>query len=322
MDFFELMKDRRTNHNKNKGLWTEYEYFNLLTEILLSMFKWENVPQNTNAIQIEKFLLSGACAIDKDGNAWACTPKSVLKNNGEYDEIIGTRTTYGNEFVTTKADTFHGTNGVNCVVGYNNYNKCHDYNLLTYADKFAQIELSMDYNIKYSRMNRIFKAKTQKEKTIIEDALKKAENGVNTVIVSDATIETLIGENGEMSPFIELTDVDKQDKLQYLSNFYQDTLHRFLTLYGLPTNNTTKLAQQTLAEVNDLDTFSQVIPSNMLACRREFCEKVNALFGFNMSVDFNPVFKPQYNTVIKADEEPQDEEPQDEKGGTNEDSEN
>lgn len=265
--------------DKSKKLYRESNYIDEVINILISMFDYENMPQATNNIVIETYLHSGACCIDKNGKAWACTPKGKLKDNFEFDEVIG---------IDNIGNTFNGKNGVDCVVGYNNFTKMPSTFISKFAYDMSQIDLSMECNLRYARMNKGFKVSTEKEKVVYENALKKANEGESAIFVSK-NISDLLEENNNTT--FDLTDVEKIDRLQYLSNFREDTLKNFWRKYGINMNGFTKLAQQSIDEVNDGDIFSMLIPNIMLKCRQDFCEKVNNLFGFNMSVKFNKLWE-------------------------------
>lgn len=299
--------------DKSKKLYRESNYIDEVINILISMFEYENIPQATNNVVIETYLHSGACCIDKNGKAWACTPKGKLKDNFEFDEVIG---------IDNIGNTFNGKNGVDCVVGYNNITKTPNTFISKFAFDMSQIDLSMECNLRYARMNKGFRVSTEKEKLVLEQALEKANNGESAIFISNNISNLLENTSAESSTF-NLTDVDKIDRLQYLSNFREDTLKNFWRKYGINMNGFTKLAQQSIDEVNDGDIFSMLLPNVMLKCRQEFCEKVNNLFGFNMSVKFSKLWETEQkeaNTLQNEMEEPTTE-PTEEKGANNENNE-
>lgn len=266
--------------DKDKKLYKESAYIDETVNILTHMFDYDGIPNATNKIVVETYLHGGACCIDKNGKAWFCTPSGKLRDDFEFDDVIG---------IDNIGNTFRGKNGVDCVVGYNNYTKTSNTFLSKFAYDMSQIDLSMECNLRYARMNKGFKVATEKEKIVYENALKKANEGETPIFVSN-NISNLLEESNNDNTF-NLTDVEKIDRLQYLSNFREDTLKNFWRKYGINMNGFTKLAQQSIDEVNDGDIFSMMIPNIMLECRKEFCEKVNNLFGFNMSVKFNKLWE-------------------------------
>lgn len=267
--------------DKGKKAYKQNSYIDEVINIMIAMFDYDNLPQATNKVVVETYLHGGACAIDKDGKAWSVTPKGLLREDFEFNEVIG---------IDILGNTFRGKNGKDCVVGYNNYTKMPS----TFIDKFAydmsQIDLSMECNLRYARMNKGFRVSTEKERIVYENAMKKANEGETPIFVSKNISELIEGENNNA---FDLTDVEKIDRLQYLSNFREDTLKNFWRKYGLNMNGFTKMAQQSIDEVNDSAIFSMVIPTIMLECRKEFVNKVNDLFGFNISVKFSDLWDRQ-----------------------------
>lgn len=278
--------------DKQKKTYKMNSYIDEVINIMISMFEYTNLPQKTNNIVIETYLHGGACGIDKNGKAWSVTPKGLLNDDFTFNKVIG---------IDILGNSKEFTNGVDIIVGYNNYTKMPS----TFIDKFAydmsQIDLSMECNLRYARMNKGFKVATEKEKIIYAEAMKKANEGETPIFVSN-NISDLLNEGNNNTTF-DLTDVEKIDRLQYLSNFREDTIKNFWRKYGLNMNGFTKMAQQSIDEVNDSAIFSMVIPTVMLKCREDFVSRVNDLFGFNISVDFSDLWKTQNNDALTNDTE-------------------
>lgn len=282
---------------------TLHTYIDFLIEILLGMFEYKNLPIGVNKEQIELcFLLSGACVVpfsDKT-NFMLAKQDGFLNKNYEFKKVFGTPL-----YKSDESKIFKGINGIDCIVGYNNRTHTSEFNVGRFASHFTQTEISMLANLKLARMNRIFKAKDSKEKYIIDSALNEADNGQFKSYIFENDLDELLNENPNgQSNYIELTDVKQIDKLQYLSNFYQDLLQRFFTPYGLNMNGFTKLAQQSTEEINDTACYSFVLPLNMLEMRKDFFKKYNKQFGENVEIDFSPIWKLQFSKLFKENEEP------------------
>lgn len=281
--FYDKLKDKFKKYYREEG------YFNEAVNIIMSMFVYKNLPQATSKTAIEQYLMSGACAMTCDGKVWNAEPKKKLSSNFEYNEV------FLNDFL---GSTKSATNNNDCVVGYNNYLKTPSYFVSKFAYDMSQIDLSMSANLRYARMNKGFKVSNDKEKNIYKEAIKKANEGEEVIIVSNNISDFV--ENGSDNTF-NLTDVEKIDRLQYLSNFREDTIKNFWRRYGLNMNGFTKLAQQSESEINDSAIFSMTLPCIMLECRKEFINKCNDMFGFNIEVDFSELWKRQLTDATEKE---------------------
>lgn len=281
--------------DKDKKLYRENSYANDIINMLIEMFDYTNLPKATNKVALETFLHSGACAMDKDGKIWIATPREKLNDDLEYKKVFCT---------DILGNTMNAENGVDVIVGYNCYTKTPSTFIEKFAYDLSQIDLSMECNLRYARLNKGYYVEDENEKIKLDTVLKKANEGENAIFINKNLIHDALfdeGNNETIKPF-ELTDVDKIDRLQYLSNFREDTIKNFWRKYGLNMNGFTKLAQQSVDEINDSAIYSMVMPTVMLKCRQEFVEKVNEFFGFNISVDFSDLWKRQ-NTDALTNEE-------------------
>lgn len=261
-----------------------YSTYNLLLNILISMFEYKNLPDNCSKEQIETYMSFGACVIDEQGKAYKAEKKGIVKDNWEYNEVIG------NNLVTAnvRSDLI---NGKNCVVGYNNSLKSPNYDLFTFTDLLTETKISMKFNLIYARANSFFKARNQSEKVKLEKAIQNCIDGKIDTIVSDDTIDLIAGDGRNGFERVPITDIKDIDKIQYLSQFYNDILKNFANIYGQSFNTSQKLAQQSVEEIQGMDCFSFIIPVDMLNCRKKWVSELNDLFGWDIEVDFSPAWK-------------------------------
>ena len=81
-------------------------------------------------------------------------------------------------------------------------------------------------------------------------------------------------------------------------------MKRYFMRRGYMFNVTTKMAQQTNDELHGSDDLAMLYPLQQLECRQKFIEECNVMFGWNASVEFNPILKNVYDRVMnyKKDE--------------------
>ena len=245
---------------------TRFAYMSDLIIFLQSMFTHdiENMSLD-NGIPIgtiEKYLITnGVCAFTKHND------KIVV---GVASTVGVTPYSVGDTVVITLEDAtvLERKIGVDAVVMYNNTLRMPDFNVVKYADMFTEVDTSLKCLLHNTRLHPIPIARDRQTKAQIESALKDIDSGKPTSILSENILEDLISNTkSETIPVANITDVNASDKIQYVSNYYNDLRKRFFTMYGHAMINTSKLAQQSQSEVKDMDYISMVLPHNMLHSR-------------------------------------------------------
>ena len=280
---------------------TRFAYMTDLIIFLQSMFKHdiENMSLD-NGIPIgtiEKYLITnGICAFTKHNG------KIVV---GVASTVGVTPYSVGDTVIITLEDAtvLERKIGVDAVVMYNNTLRMPDFNVVKYADMFTEVDTSLKCLLHNTRLHPIPIAKDRQTKAQIESALKDIDSGKPTSILSENILEDLISNTkSETIPVANITDVNASDKIQYVSNYYNDLRKRFFTMYGHAMINTSKLAQQSQSEVKDMDYISMVLPHNMLHSRLQGYDCLNKLFDTNYTCDFSDTWKHEWEEICTETE--------------------
>lgn len=292
--YFSKMKEKRQKAYRIKS------YDEFLSNTLISMFIYRGLPDELqNRInQIEELLLyKGACAI------WKLTK-----------EVAGSiPTTYLDQYIVSEVDFTDNPDvygmGANCictldngiitkfedwrnnpdiVVIFNNSNYSPDMNIGRFSDALAELEVSLKLNVLFARMYPIPVCNDNKSKTSIEEALKGAIDGkITTILSPDALSKYVEGSTSSGIDLVNITDVDKSQYIQYLAKYRDDLMRWFYSLYGMNSQGSSKLAQQTVAEVSQDSPASMIIPHDMLRMRVNGVEELNKKFGWSAEVSFS-----------------------------------
>lgn len=279
----------RYNFLKDKDRFTERKrtYLEIGTNYLTSMFNWE-LPENTDILPqlIETILISeGKGAFFEDSGKWFFGSFSY---GGEDLDVNGLAK---NGVVTCRnGKTKTGEIGVDIFPIWNNMVGTPENSLYYFADLLSEIDISILANIRFSRNNKIIEVSNAKEKTIIDEVLKNSKIGkIETVVSGSGKIKNAFTEDTEEgATSLDLFNVKDTDKMQYLSHFHDDTLARAFFLYGMTFNNGTKMAQQSVEEIQSNDNASLIYPDIMLRSRQKWLKPLEQ-FGF--SVDFSKNWK-------------------------------
>lgn len=271
-----------------------------LRQLHYSMFEYGNLPETVDPLYIETYLQEA----DPDGYiAWwrlseseaspgfpvgslivsSATLGTDLNPYGEGAEVICvTRNGHEHKFKNRYTD--------DVVVGFNNILKTPCFDILTDAATLAEVDLSIMYLIYYTRLYPIFKAADEKTRDKIITAFKNMELGKPLTIIDKPLLEELGIETQSIS-METLTNPELSRVIQYTSKLREDIKRWHYTKYGQTINSSSKLAQETVDEVNGAVSASLIIPLSMLAARRKMIDEVNAKFGTDITVDLSGAWR-------------------------------
>lgn len=285
-------------------------YFRHLTELFelqINQFEYDGLPDTLPHEFLEMFLLiNGHCAIGKPDNN-----SDVYCAIGSYNDDYNGYLPKGYTAAVTDIGEISGNwygDDKSIVVAKNNNMGIPEFDIPFTANVLQQIDISEECNVIFARFARLPFADNDKEKQQIESYIKSIIRGdliaVATRTAADSFEQFIEGQT-EKEKFFDMVDVDKIDGLQYLNQYRDNILKRFLCRRGYMVQTTSKLAQQTNTEMHGADSFAFLYPLQQLKQREKMCNDINAMFGLNVSVKFNPilekVFK-DYMTEPKNDD--------------------
>lgn len=298
INFYDRMKEKT-----QKGFDNMIHFQNLLN-FVISRFEWKNLPDNIPQSAMEGILLSnGTCGFTKIGSEYWAIPGTYC---GEYKGYLPTEYTGTLPGLGKGVATVNGKVGEKWAVGWNNATMTPDLILYQYASILSEIDISERCNVRNTRFLRIPKVRNEREKAVVLQAMKNISIGKLDAIVGETgTVDAreLLGvQQADDEKFLDLVDVDKVDKLQYLNQYRDNVIKRFGQIYGQKTQVSNKLAQMTDDEIHSNDSFSNVLTEEALFYRKKFCDDINALFGLNISVDLSKCFKDEFEEMEALDD--------------------
>lgn len=250
----------------------QYENFNIFFElfsnIALTLFQWENLPETMNAEYLEKCLFTQGrvCAIkngvgeivnlpftENDIDIYE-NPKSIIANANS----IQIERKKG-EFAICKNNKLCTPTIV--IVNY-------------FCEKLKNIENTIDTNIYAQKMPTVFKGKKEKQKTLLNAFnLFNADQPyifVDENFSDDVKLETLTSD----TKFISKELYDLKDR-------YKQEFYSFL---GINNANTVKAERLITDEVNANNQFISLNFETMLNSRLAFCDEVKKVFDIDITV--------------------------------------
>lgn len=274
---------------KYKKKYTERMHFLILLNYLLSRFKWDGLPETFVQEDLENILIyNGTVGMVKANGGLYVFP------GGYSGDFNGYRGTVYRGALSNIGD-FEGIADKEIAVGWNNATRSPEFFMMQIASILTEVDISEHVNVIFSRFMKVPKVHNQKEKNALTQTIQNILDGKIDAFVSDDIMSTdarrLLGSDNSDDMFLELTDVQQQDKIQYLNQYHDNIYKRFWTLYGQSTQVTSKLAQMTDDEIHSNDNTNLVYLMQCLEKRKEFAEKCNSIFGTNISVSLSECFE-------------------------------
>ena len=271
-----------------------------LRQLHYTMFEYNNLPDTVDPLHIEEYLQDGGI----DGYiAWWKINESEASPGFPAGSLIVSRCSLGTDLnpygegaqvicVTGNGHErqFRNRYEDEVVVGFNNILKTPCYDIDLDSRTLAEIDLSIIYLIHYTRLYPIFKAADEKTRDKIIQAFKNMEVGKPLTIIDKPLLEEL----GIETKSIEtetLTNPELASVIQFTSKLREDVKRWHFTKYGQTINSSSKLAQETVDEVNGAVSASLIIPLSMLAARRAMIDEVNRKFGTNIEVNLSGAWR-------------------------------
>ena len=277
--------------------------FYLLLTQLMGMFRYTGALEDIKIDIIEKPMLSwgyNAAGINPEDNelyigsiAWQAIDAYGLPKPGAKATLV-----------TRGGVEFNGVIDESIVVGYNNKARLPELTMGMYAGFFTEIDKSLKCALKKSRVLPIPVTGDSKIKKAIDDLLEHIDEGDTKAVAYEGVIDDIV-EGKPPITMLELTDPKYTERIQYLSKFYDDMLRRFWTVYGHPLSSGSKMAQVSTMELEGYQTYSRIMPTEMLQTRLEWCDKITNILGRECSVEYNDAWE-HLNNPIELTEEVQD----------------
>lgn len=293
---------------EHKAKWTkkyrETLYWEYLWETLASSFEWNGLPDSLPAEWIEGILrTNGIVGIGEIEGTLYAAPGGYYGNVNGYiptkfkGAVVGIGTLDG-PAVSPGIYDLDNIGDKPIVVAWNNALMSPDIDIYDVAHTLAENRTSEDINLIFSRLLRIPIARNSKEKAIIDSAIKAIIDGKIEAVASDIKdLQTAV--NGVPDrQFLDLIDVKEVDKLQYLNQYHDNILKRFMQRHGHAMQITSKLAQQTNAEMHGADDISMIVPLQELKYRKKLADMLNKYYDLNVSVEFGELLKNNYDRIV------------------------
>lgn len=277
--------------------------FEKLTNILLTLFDYEGLPDSVPYYELEKLLLlTGSASMIKVKGIWYANRSGLGAELDAYyhpkKDIVVNPWIDGGYSATLDVDKG------NCCLIFNNRLRTSVYDIiLKYATMLTEVELSLNLSTKGVRVSNLIVANDDRTKANAEEVLRTIDEGKNLAVIGGNIVFDAI----KAIPFEVHYDIEGLTRVrQYIEK-------SFLKEFGISTNNESK--SQYVSDENLTWEFqpSRALISNMFNQRKDDIEKFNKMSGLNVVVKYGEVLKEtelhyeqvmsQYDDVTEETEE-------------------
>lgn len=270
--------------------WTYTDYYYRLLLIARSVFKWNNLPNGINEKWIERYLFNeGNCLFYKDPVRGFMVAKCTQSGNLNYYDEATLLTPYGTNYMGKPLQ-----NGDECILIQNN-----DLMLSTaptiqlFAYRLADIQRTIDVNISAQKTPVIVLC-GEKQKLSIKRAMQQI-NDNEIAIYGDKTLDI---------DSIKALKVDAPVVFDKLYTQKQNIWNECMTFLGI--NNNSQESKRERLVVNEVEANNEQIEASaevFLKARQDACERINELFGLDISVEMRQMETPTLEEFERGENE-------------------
>ena len=250
------------------------EIFNRFLNLAINRFSWDNLPTGIESRKLEEFLIRyGMVAFFNDDNygnmILPCFNTSELNVYYEPTEV---------NVMGHKYDKKISIDDV--VLIRNNATADNDYDdLLTFATRINEIELTMDINLNAQKTPYVILC-DEKERLTFKNIINEVRKFKYAIFGTKNLKMNNVDVLNTSSPYL-------LDKLQQQK---RELFNELLSFLGINNNNVEKRERLLVDEVNANNEFILVNLEHMYEERKKACDLINEKFGTNIEVKKREVF--------------------------------
>lgn len=271
-----------------KNLYTFEQYFDLFTEIAISSFKWNNVPNTIDTRFIETGLFQNKSMLyfEDDVMGQLCL-MCILGGQLDVYNIPLDRRAYASNGYQKNLDRTNSVIIWDNMLHYRTSNK-----MEIYAKRLSNLDTIIDINCNAQKTPILLKG-TQQQRLSLLNAFEKYDGNQPVMFGTENFLE---GNENAFTVF--KTDCPYvADKLYELKvNLWNEAL----TYLGVASSVIQKKERMIKDEVNQLQGGVMANRYSRLNARQQACEEINRMFNTNMSVEFRDIFEQNKNSESES----------------------
>ena len=253
-------------------------YYNRLKDLAISRFKWNDIPHTMDARFLELALYEQGFAVGFEDEVMGILGLQV---------IIGGQLTVYNEPIQRTAYANNGYQKTlspkDSVICWNNRLRQPSHQVINYyAYKLYELDRTIDVNIRAQRTPVLVKA-TENQRLSMKNLYAQYDGFEPFIFGTDNLDINNIQAIKTDAPFVA-------DKIQTQK---EKIFNECLTYLGIANVSVSKKERLISDEVERGMGGTYASRNSALSMRQDFCNKMNDMFGLNMSVEFNEEIEDQ-----------------------------
>lgn len=291
LDNYQLLSYKSVAQFSNNITFSYYYYKMML--IVKNLFEWEGLPNNMESRWIERYLFAdGACVFFKDPILGYMVAGIAQDGGGVncYDDPTTVTPVATNYVYKGKAPL---TCGENCYIIRNNDLRLPEFSVVRYyAYKLTNIDRAIDVNIEAQKTPTIITC-TDKQRLSLKQAISQRKDNEPVIYADNSFDKDMITTLDLNTPMV-FKDLQLQKHM---------VLNEFFTDIGVNNANMDKKERMVANEVEANNEQVKACEDVLLRSREEACNRINEIFGLNISVKRRELEQvPEYKDIIKEEE--------------------
>lgn len=261
--------------NKERCVTSYVEYMLSRTR---RMFKYTGLPDSIPDVFLERYLQrNGQCIVAKhEGNLYAFCGGL----GGVYNEYyFPTKYIVANPYLNFSKEY---TIGEDCVLVRNDTEM---QGLIPMCSKYASLLVENDLTMRIADINRripaIAKVHSDNQKQGFDLLMKRVEDGDLSMSIQDNWEDMFT-----TLPFVDSSTTHITEYIEYT----QYIKAQWFNELGIRMSHNMKREALSASEIASGDDAIRSLPEDMLECRKEALDKINSMFGTNISIEYNSVW--------------------------------
>lgn len=251
-------------------------YFDRLTEIAISLFEWEGLPETVDARFLELSLFrDGYAVFFRDDVLGDLALRCMIGGQWDVYDIPEDRRAYASNGYNNSLTQ------ENSVLVFNNM--LHTNSILTirnFAKRLAAIDRTIDTNVN-AQKTPVLVICDEKQRLTLQNVYKKYEGNAPVIYADKSFDPNGIRTIQTGAPYIS-------DKLYTLKT---QIWNEALTYLGVPNLTDTKTERMVKDEVTRMQGGTIASRYSRLMARQQACEQINKMFGLNVRIDYRDEYK-------------------------------
>lgn len=268
--------------------WSFRQYYNRLVELSLSMFEWKNVPDTIDVRFLELSLFAdGKAVFFYDEVLGYLALRCAIGGPLDVYRIPTNRRAYAANGYTKKLDENDS------VIIFNNFlhtNSMLDVEL--FAKRLYNLDRAIDVN-----------ANAQKTPILIQCPENQRLTLKNVYMKYDGNEPVIFGDSNLNPNAVKVLTTGAPYVADQLYQLKTQIWNEALTYLGISNVNVTKKERMITDEVTRNQGGTMASRYSRLEARRQACEKINKMFGLEMTVDYREDYKVIEDVIYGAGEE-------------------